>query len=78
MSGYSRQALYGVCQRAWCSPQMTLRLGVVFKTVNFSNGHIAFATEGPFDTDRDPRGRYPAGSGKRPRPWPRPATGALC
>jgi hypothetical protein len=39
--------------------------------------YIAFATVGPFDPDRDPRGRYPAGSGKRPRPWPRPVAGAL-
>jgi hypothetical protein len=76
-SGHSRQALYAVIRRGWCSRPMAQRLGVVFKNVNLSNGHIAFATVGPFDPDRDPRGRYPAGSGKRPRPWPRPVAGAL-
>jgi hypothetical protein len=75
-SGYSREALYAVIRREWCSRTMAQRLDVVFKTVSLSNDRIAFTTLGPLDGGRDPRGRYPAGSGKRPRPWPRPAAGA--
>jgi hypothetical protein len=43
----------------------------------YSGANITFPSGlGPLDGDRDPRGRYPAGSGKRPRPWPRPEAGA--
>jgi hypothetical protein len=74
-TGCSRQVLYNIIRTGWCSRPMARRLSVLFKSVNLSNGHIALANAEPLE--RDLRGRYRAGSGKRPRPWPRPVANAL-
>jgi hypothetical protein len=76
-TGYRPSSLYRVIVRGWCSWPMAKRLGQLFKNVSLFDDHTAFSSLGPLDGGRDPRGRYPAGTGRRPRPWPRPVAGAL-
>jgi hypothetical protein len=71
-TGYRPNSLYRVIVRGWCSRPMAKRLGQLFKNVSLFDDHTAFSSLGPLDGGRDPRGRYPAGTGRRPRPWPRP------